>query len=266
LINDYTISYAYSISQWLNDKQRSIPDIRASHSCLAIAPTFDQNDKTLAPLEHNLSEAQAVLTQFPGMLLADSMASRQQFLAHAGDYAILHLATHALANMRDGDYAYLVLASDSIDPTTLHSKLYVKDLYAQHWKAQLAVLSACETGIGNFRSGEGVISLGRGFAQAGVRSTVSSLWQINDTQTALLMEQFYHFLQQGYRKDDALQSAKTTLLKQSSHDLAHPFYWASYLPYGDMAPLQIGQNSLVWWWLGGLLLLASAYYFFRPKR
>jgi CHAT domain-containing protein len=210
-----------------------------------------------APLEHNVSEAQTVLTQFPGKLLADSMATRQHFLAEAGEYAILHLATHALTSIYDGDYAYFVLASDSLTPGAANSKLYVKDLYGQSWKAQLAVLSACETGIGNYRSGEGVISLGRGFAQAGVRSTVSSLWQINDTQTARLMEQFYARLQAGESKDAALQNAKISLLARATHDHAHPFYWAGYVPYGDMQPLQVGPNIKHWWWMTGLLVLVG---------
>ena len=269
LLHDFTISYAYSISQWLNDRERSVPFVPNRRSCLAIAPSFQKAGSEFAPLAHNLTEARAVLAYFPGKLLADTLATQQQFLAQAGEYAILHLATHALTNTSDGDYAYFVLAPANQRPTTPYGKLYVKDFYAQQWKAQLAVLSACETGIGSFRAGEGVISLGRGFAQAGVRSTVSSLWQLNDAQTALLMEQFYQLLQAGNRKDDALQTAKLRLLSQSSHDLAHPFYWASYLPYGDMAPLRLGLGSVVWWGLGVAGLLAffgGGFYFLRRRR
>ncbi|MEL7220899.1 MAG: CHAT domain-containing protein, partial [Bacteroidota bacterium] len=264
LIHEHTISYTYSISQWLNDQQKLTLAASPDRACLAVAPHFNGAATSLAPLEHNLSEAQAVLQQFQGKLLADSAATRQNFLAEAGTYAIIHLATHALTNIQDGDYAYFVLAADRIQAPDPYSRLYVKDLYAQQWEAQLAVLSACETGVGSFKAGEGVISLGRGFAQAGVKSTVSSLWQINDTQTALLMEQFYQALKADQRKDDALRQAKIALLSQSSHELAHPFYWASYLPYGDMSPLKVKARAWYWWVVG--ILLAGTFMFVFCQR
>lgn len=266
LIHEYTISYAYSVSQWLNDQQKPAVVTSYSQSCLAIAPHFSGEATELAPLEYNLTEAEAVLNQFPGKLLSDSSATRQNFLAEAGSYAILHLATHALSNIQDGDYAYFVLAADSTQASAPYSQLYVKDLYAQQWKAQLAVLSACETGIGSYKSGEGVISLGRGFAQAGVKSSVSSLWQINDTQTALLMERFYQALKAGDHKDDALRQAKISLLSQSSHELAHPFYWASHMPYGNMSPLQISKPGWYYWWIGGVLVLFIGGYFIATQK
>lgn len=256
LIQDYTISYTYSISQWVNGQNKPIIAAPPKYSCLTIVPDFKDAGGRFSPLEHNLSEAKQVLNYYQGELLQGAMANREQFLSKAPAYAILHFATHGQTDIYDGDYAYLVLAPDSIGSND-YSKLFVKDLYNQQWKAQLAVLSACETGIGSFRLGEGVISLGRGFAQAGVRSSVSTLWKINDAKTAELMSLFYQNLKQGARKDDALQKAKMDQLTAGSHELAHPFYWAAYLPYGDMQPLQISTSFFNWWLIGGLLLLGG---------
>jgi len=67
------------------------------------------------------------------------------------------------------------------------------------------------------------------------------------------MEQFYQALKTGSSKDKALRQAKRSLFSQSSHELAHPFYWASYLPYGDMSPLEVGGRWSQWWWCLGVI-------------
>ncbi len=255
LIRDYNISYTYSAGYWLNQMQATPGKTGKRRSCLAVAPDFQSPPSEFPPLDHNKTEAGAIAQMFKGKVLSGPEASRTNFLVLAPQYAILHLATHAKSNSLNGDYAFLVLGKDPAD-TTAESLLYVKDLYGQDWQADLAVLSACETGIGSFRPGEGVVSLGRGFAQAGVRSTVNSLWSINDARTAELMETFYANLRKGMAKHEALRLAKMDYLTNSDHEAGHPFYWASYLPFGDMQPLEAAGGDFKWWyWALGLGLL-----------
>jgi CHAT domain-containing protein/Tfp pilus assembly protein PilF len=245
LIQRYTISYAFAAGHWL--QQRDFPTTRpARRACLALAPDFTDRRQGFAPLDYNLPEAQSISRMLGGKVLSGASATRERFLSLAPEYAILHLATHAKANLHNGDYSFMVFSRNSAD-TTSDNLLYVKDLYGIDWAAELAVLSACETGIGAFRPGEGVVSLGRGFVQAGIRSVVNSLWAINDARTAQLMEAFYKNLQSRDPKNSALRQAKLDYLATVPHEAAHPFYWAGYHAYGDMAPLQLPQRT--WHWL-----------------
>lgn len=90
----------------------------------------------------------------------------------------------------------------------------------------LAVLSACETGLGA-TSEEGVFGLQRGFKLAGVNSLLMSLWKVDDKATSLLMQCFYRNLIQGMSKEESLKSACGNLRK--SKDYSHPDYWAGFI-------------------------------------
>ena len=92
------------------------------------------------------------------------------------------------------------------------------------WNTELVVLSACETGLGDVESTEGVFGLQRAFKAAGVETLVISLWKIPDAQTAALMQLFYtHFLN-GMPLADALRTAQLTMSEKYS-----PFYWAGFV-------------------------------------
>ncbi len=166
-------------------------------------------------------------------MLYGARATEDQFVKEAGQYRVLHLATHGKANDREGDYSFLAFTEqkDSLE----NELLYVRDIYNLALNAELVTLSACETGIGKLQKGEGIISLARAFAYAGAGSIVTSLWSVNDEQTKDLMLLFYRELQRGKPKNEALQSAKRQLAAQPG---SHPFYWAGFVAIGDMRPLK----------------------------
>ena len=117
-------------------------------------------------------------------------------------------------------------------------KFYAKDIYNLSLNADLVTLSACETGIGELKRGEGIISLARAFAYAGAKSIVTTLWSVNDVRTSELMEHFYKNLYKGMDKDAALWQAKKDFLKAHKGMSAHPYYWAGFIPIGDMSPIR----------------------------
>jgi len=101
---------------------------------------------------------------------------------------------------------------------------------------QLVVLSACETGVGEIKTGEGVFGLRRAFMIAGAETLVMSLWQVDDAATQRLMTEFYQRLTKGEGRAEALRQAALTLQRDPAH--RHPFYWASFIASGEPTPLR----------------------------
>ncbi len=249
LLKERTISYNYSATllQEMTEKTHKTPP---ANSILAVAPFFtgdigqlyqkpDSLDfvpsperDTLGPLESSGTEVAKIKEMLGGEAWAGGQATVGRFLAEAAGYRILHFATHAKADDRTGDYAYLAFSS----PDTLNQfeKLYARNIYTLPLNADLVVLSACESGTGELRKGEGIISLARAFAYAGAKSLVTSLWNVNDYNGAYLMERFYQHLKvKGMKKDEALRQAKLDLLKKNK-STALPYYWAPFICIGDM--------------------------------
>ena len=234
LIKRHAFSYAFSgsfLHAILSNRQSG----HASRGLLSIAPSFAHNDFGLMPLQYNQSEATAVSRQFSGKALLGNEATLNHFLELAPKYRILHLATHGKAAPTQSDYSFLAFSEqrDSLD----NEFLYARDLYNLKLPCELVVLSACETGVGAFQHGEGIIGLSRGFFYAGARSLTTTLWSVDDSRTSALVEQFFAFLKKGLPKDEALQAAKLEFLSRHPHDEAHPFYWAGVAVYGSVEPL-----------------------------
>ncbi|AFY41362.1 CHAT domain-containing tetratricopeptide repeat protein [Nostoc sp. PCC 7107] len=98
---------------------------------------------------------------------------------------------------------------------------------------QLVVLSACDTGKGDIKVGDGVYGLRRALVIAGSQSQVLSLWQVDDAATKDLMVKYYQNLQAGKGRHEALRSAQLDLLKEHEH----PYFWAAFVPSGNWTPL-----------------------------
>jgi CHAT domain-containing protein len=101
---------------------------------------------------------------------------------------------------------------------------------------QLVVLSACETGLGEVTTGEGIYGLRRAFVLAGSQTQVISLWKVDDIATQELMVNYYDRLLSGTPRDAALRETQLAFLE--SEDYSHPYYWAAFIGSGDWRPLQ----------------------------
>lgn len=140
----------------------------------------------------------------------------------------LHFATHGLVDEDTPTLSGLVLTLDD-DPSE-DGLLQAYEIYNLELTADLAVLSACDTGLGKKVRGEGIIGLTRAFFYAGVPSVVVSLWQVADDSTADLMVRFYRHLAAGEGKAASLRAAKLELLRDGSY--ANPYHWAPFILVG----------------------------------
>lgn len=261
LLRQHQISYNFSATLWkeMLEKQNQ------SKGTLIFAPDFPASGASLAhlelpfrgklsPLKFNKLEAEAVGGLTNGKMLDGSAANLRNFQSQAARTSVLHLATHAILNDRHPDYSFLAFASNK--DSVSYDKFFVRDLYDMRLPLDMAVLSACETGMGELQRGEGMISLARGFAYAGAKSIVTSLWPANDRSTAEVMELFYKNLRKGWSKEEALQKAKLTYLDAGRDPLeAHPFYWAAFVGTGDMQGLDWERDQYMVWITGGVFLL-----------
>ncbi len=104
------------------------------------------------------------------------------------------------------------------------------------WGTKLVVLSACDTGVGEVKNGDGVYELRRALVLAGSESQVISLWDVDDSATKELMTTYYEALQRGKGRSEALQQVQLAMLKDKMRN--HPFYWASFIQSGQWKNLR----------------------------
>ena len=97
---------------------------------------------------------------------------------------------------------------------------------------QLVVLSACETGVGEIKQGEGVYGLRRAFQEAGARAVLSTLWPVNDEATQIFMNRFYELYLSGVKANLALQKVKQEFIADGQWQ--HPYYWAPFVLVGGV--------------------------------
>ncbi|WP_089683905.1 CHAT domain-containing protein [Catalinimonas alkaloidigena] len=202
-----------------------------------------------------------------GTALTENNATERRFLAEAPSAGILHFGTHAQLISQNPLESFLALTPEPTD--SADGYLHTYELYGQPFHAQLAVLTACQTGLGRYQAGEGVLSLAHAFRYAGCPSVIYSLWSIDDEQTNQLTEFFYEEVRQGRPFGDALRQAKLRYLDQQPAALQLPFYWASLVLAGEnqALPMPSFWETYGGWLLGGLVVLGlTALWVYRKKR
>ena len=270
LIKNHQISYNYSATlyhQLLTQKSKA-----ARENLIAFAPSFKDNKEKFETITerrngfenllYNIPEAEMAHEYISGRLFKGNTATEENFLKNAGNYKIIHLSTHAKSNDELGDYSFIAMSkvNDSINDA---NRIYTSELYNLDLKADMVVLSACETGLGELQKGEGIISLARAFTYAGAKSTINSLWSVNDASTKTLMEEFYKNIKAGKTKDQALHEAKLSYLE--NEDMDAPYFWASFIAMGNMEPIAL-SSGFNYWWLLAIPLIFGILFLIRRKQ
>jgi CHAT domain-containing protein len=144
------------------------------------------------------------------------------------DYRRIHLAAHAALDERLPTRSGVVLTLKHPGASTEDGVLRLEEIAALRLDADLVVLSACQTGLGAHRKGEGLFGLSRAFLQAGARRVVMTLWEVNDAATADLMSDLYRHLASGLPAATAVREAKLSMLRSDRLPYRHPYYWAPF--------------------------------------
>jgi len=167
----------------------------------------------------------------PDIRLGRAANEKDRKALDLGAYRFLHFATHGVLA---GDVPYLnqpaLVLSQTADLGGEDGFLTMSEVLRLPLRADMVVLSACQTALGREVSGEGVVGLSRAFLYAGSRAAVVSLWPVDDASTAVFMGRFYEHVKGGLPPARALARAKQDLRGDGTH--AHPFYWAPFVFFG----------------------------------
>lgn len=230
LVNKYSITYAFSAGLLLqknngitNSKQRSI---------FLCAPVKFDDPRGLDELPGSEKEVHAIAGLFKKeeiFLATHGNASEEtvkskQMKAHS----YLHFATHGIVDEQSPELSRIFLSKTK----TEDGNLFSGEIYSLSLTAELAVLSACQTGLGKVSKGEGVIGLSRALTYSGVKNMIVSFWQVNDQSTSQLMTDFYKNLLNEPQDNfsGALRNAKLAMIKDKQY--ASPYYWAPFVLIG----------------------------------
>ena len=248
LIKNNDISYVYSFSHLLlNNKRKRNP----KNTFLGFAPN-KFSDESLATLPNSIEEVKNINSIFKDKIFINGQASKYNFISNLDDYKLIHLATHSGQNNFEKPW----LAFND-------SKVNLNEIYATQNQADLVVLSACKTSNGKLFSGEGVMSLARGFFISGTKSVISSLWNINDKTTQIIMSSFYKNLKAGKSKSKALQDSKLAYLQSNDGSMSSPYYWSSFILIGDSQIVYFNDSSNFKLFLAMLLVVLILVFVFK---
>jgi CHAT domain-containing protein/tetratricopeptide (TPR) repeat protein len=212
---------------------QNLPALKASKQLIQTVEQFDQTD-----------------------VFSGDQATKEQFYDFCSKYAIIHLNTHADVDSVS-ELPWIAFQD---------GKLRLNELYGIHNQAELVILDACKTNEGTLASGEGILSLSRGFFYNGSKSVMASLWNVNEKAGNEIITSFYTFLNEGKSKSKALQLAKLNYLKQHEYSEVLPYYWASFTLTGSTTPIVIPHKTPLIFFILPILIVLIAIYFAKRKQ
>ncbi len=265
LIEKHSVSYQFS-SRFITEKGL-IPDPDyLSRAVLSFAPFAangaDLQEEGMGYLDR-LPDSKTEISLLAGKQFSDREATKENFLKSMNQYPIIHLATHAVADMNDPGSSYIAFYPAS--GMRAGDCLFLDELYGLRMDScRLVIISACETGRGQLISNEGAMSFARAFLYAGCPSTVNSLWKADDRSTSEILKQFHLNLQVGYSKSKALQMAKLSFI-QKNPLYRNPAYWSHLILTGNADALYKKKQPLGWA-VAGLCCCLLAFIFLKRKK
>ncbi|WP_160114652.1 CHAT domain-containing protein [Aquimarina sp. AU474] len=250
LIYSAEISYAYSISLLKKIEQKNR---NPKSNLIGFAPIHFKNQK-LASLNRSTYKMKKIEQQFSGKILYQDQAIKSNFITLANDYNIIHLSTHASA-----------IGNQEPWISFYDEKITLNELYFIKNQADLVILDACKTNIGELQPGEGIMSLSRGFFHSGSRSIISSLWSTNEKSNSKIILNFYANLKKGKSKSTALRQAKLLYLKEHQLSENSPYFWAPLILTGSTKNTLSNEHNYLLYICLLLILIGSIWLIYFRK-
>jgi CHAT domain-containing protein len=197
---------------------------------------FSLNGSAPARLPGTRSEAAVIAHLYGSEPLTGESATEAALRQRIGEADVIHLATHGyllpLRPMSSGVLLTVPRKEPAIGNTENDGVLQAWEIRSElKLRAEVVVLSACETGLGENVAAEGIVGMTRALQYAGARSIVASQWKVPDESTRMLMMAFHRKLREGMAKDEALRQAMVAV--RSKAGMGHPYYWAAFCLSGD---------------------------------
>lgn len=238
LIREKTISYNGSLTQYLSSDEDTIGQNYHGYAPVYVKGDTDQSPTKLLPLKSNIEEIESCASLFIGKKFVGDQASVDNFKSNLGDINILHLATHTYINDRVPLDSYLSFSNSERD---VENKLYAHEIVEMDINADLVVLSACETNVGEQIDGEGIRGIARSFFTAACRNLLITNWLVDDNSSNKIVYNFLKGIKEGVNPASSLRASKLGFIASCSNVHAHPSYWAPYTYYGS--PVQNKQEA-----------------------
>ncbi len=253
LVSDYEISYSPSITAFIKQQKNDLkndgkvllvgdPSINtgteefADRRGLLDESTGGERNFAFLPLKYSGEEINSIGKIInANTILLNNNATETNFKQNASLSRIIHLSTHSFLYNKQP----VIFFSNTYDAEN-DGFLEASEIVQLKLNSDLVVLSSCNSGLGSVDESEGILGLTKAFFEAGTKSILVSLWDVNDKYTSKLMTLFYEKLSMGYDKSKALQLAKTEFIEEYS---PNPYYWGAFVLSGNISPVKLKHNK-----------------------
>ena len=265
LIFHYNISYTPSASVFIHQKKNNLktsdkiliagnPEIISSNNRFAERRGLLEESGGLPrnvamfPLKYSGEE----ITQINNLIdadriLTDNAATETGFKENAELSKIIHLSTHSFFFNKQP----VIFFTNNNDEKN-DGFLEAGEIVQLKLNSDLVVLSSCNSGLGNIDASEGIIGMTKAFFEAGTKSVVVSLWEVNDKYTSKLMTLLYKKLSEGYDKDEAMRLAKIDFIKNYS---PNPYFWSAFILSGNTDKIELNSKPEISLFIVGFSLI-----------
>lgn len=228
---------------------------------------LDRQYLSLLPQPYTKGLVEKMQNKLGGNIFVDNNSTPVRFKQHAGNNAIVHIGTHAEFNNEKPALSRLIFSKNT-DSVGDNNSLFLYDIYNCNINAELAIITACESGKPGYEDGEGMISLAHAFNYAGSKSILTSLWKADEQAASFITERFIENLTQKMPAGEALQQAKLSYLQQADGRMKSPMYWAGLVLMGDAGTVSLKpyNNYAKWFWITGALAAAGGIVVLQRKR
>ena len=239
--------YQHQIDYYWHAEQFERSDLQDfDNNILIYEPQYDQlpapslaltRDSEYA-LSHTSVEVDQISEIYKDRCIVLNSGNRDSLINGLKSAQVFHFAGHAKTT---GGEPVMILKNKNGQRITWSAD----EILHSRNSLELAVLSACETGLGKYYLGEGIMSLARSFQESGASATLMSLWSVDDQSTTAIMSKFYRYLRSGYTKSTSLRKAQLDFLSIATPEQRAPYYWAGFVLVGNDRPLS-NKNTIPW--------------------